>query len=183
MLAIVNRSYPTLDVAKRVVTDLEGDGFQPEQLNLIGCASADTASVEGAMPDASAGSATGLLAGLRLMTVPGLGPFASVGWLAASIAGGSTGALVGSVVGALAAQFTSPEEANGHAGVLQRGGSLVTVRGDDNALERARNIMDRGEPISPDSSSEFYDQDVARTHSSLPWGDRQSAEPAIIEPP
>lgn len=155
MLRTVSRSYATLDAAKHVVADLEGSGFRPDQISLIGRPAAGDDVAGGAMLGGTAGAATGLLAGLGTITVPGLGPLVSAGWLASTIVAGSAGALAGSIAGALAAQFVSPEEANSHAGLLQRGGSLVSVHGEDEDIERAQDIMDRGEPIDPASVSDF----------------------------
>jgi hypothetical protein len=149
MLRTVSRSFPSLDTARRVVADLEGSGFRSDQLSLIGCPVAD-----GDMPGGGA-NATGLLGDLGMISVPGLGPLVSGGWLASTLVFGSAGTLAGSIVGALAAQLVSPEEANGYAGLVQRGYSLVLVSGENGDIERAMEIMDCSEPIDPEYSSDF----------------------------
>lgn len=153
MVMTISRSYATLEGAKRVIADLERNGFRSDQLSLIGRPMPDDEVRNGAVLGVTAGAATGLLAGMGMLTVPGLGPFVSVGWLASTLVGGSAGALTGSLAGAIAGQFASPEEAGRHAALLERGGSLVSVRGDESEVERARGIMDRGRPVDPESDS------------------------------
>jgi len=149
MLQTVSRSYPTLEAAKQVVLDLERHGFDSQQLSLIGRPQADGRVGDGAMLGGAAGAMTGLLAGMGMVTVPGLGPFVAVGWLASSLVGGSAGALTGSIAGGLSSLFSTSEEAAGHSGVLEQGGSLVSVRCDDRDMDKAKAILERGKPIDP----------------------------------
>lgn len=152
MLKTISRSYATLEAAKQVVMDLEQNGFRSDQITLIGRPSNDGDLANGAVIGGTAGAVTGLLAGLGVVAVPGLGPFVAVGWLATTIVGGSTGALTGGVAGLLAGLFRTPEEASGHAAFIERGGSLVSVRGEDAEIEAAKQIMRRGRPVDPASS-------------------------------
>lgn len=153
MLMTISRPYATLEAAKRVVSELESNGFRSEQLSLIGRPASDGDVKNGAMLGGAGGAATGLLAGLGMMTMPGLGPFVAVGWLASTLVGGSAGALTGSIAGALANLFTTPEEAKVHSGILERGGSLVSVRCEDDEIAKAKAIMERGQPVDVSSSA------------------------------
>jgi hypothetical protein len=149
MLTTISRSYATLDEAKHVIADLEQIGFRPDQLSLIGRRMPDLEGEEGAALAGAGGAARGLLAGMGMLTVPGLGPFVSVGWLASNLVGGSAGPLAASLTGAFTGQFASCEAAERPAALLKRGRSLVSVRGDEAEVQRARVIMDRGAPLAP----------------------------------
>jgi len=98
---------------------------------------------ESEMPqDIAMGSAIGLTAGLILLVIPGIGPFLAVGPLAAAMGGIAAGAGVGGIVGLLRDHGVSEEEAEFYEDGVRRGGSLVTVRGVTEEVEKkARKIM------------------------------------------
>jgi hypothetical protein len=95
------------------------------------------------VPDAAAGGTVGLLAGLGLVTVPGLGPLVGAGWLAASalVAGaGIAGGLIGGLVGA----GHGEDEAHAYAEGLRRGGTMVNVRVPDADQGKIQVLLDSG---------------------------------------
>lgn len=83
---------------------------------------------KGAAIGAGLGGAAGLLAGLGLLAIPGLGPVVAAGWLASTAAGAAAGAATGGIVGALTESGMSHEEASQYAEGVRRGGTLVSVK-------------------------------------------------------
>ncbi|MFK3891326.1 general stress protein [Sphingomonas sp. NPDC079357] len=93
------------------------------------------------------GGAGGLLAGLGLLAIPGLGPIVAAGWLAATAAGAGIGAAggaaTGGIVGALKNAGHSDDEANVYSEGVRRGGTLVSVRtNDETAPGQVESILD-----------------------------------------
>ncbi|GHE58177.1 hypothetical protein GCM10019059_16840 [Camelimonas fluminis] len=86
----------------------------------------------GAGTGAALGGAGGLLAGLGLLTIPGIGPVVAAGWLAATglgaLAGAAAGGAAGGVVGAMVGAGLTESEAHLYAEGVRRGGSIVSAR-------------------------------------------------------
>jgi hypothetical protein len=101
----------------------------------------------GAGAGALVGSIGGLLVGLGALTIPGIGPILAAGPIAAALAGAGVGAAAGGVIGALADLGIPEDEAQHYAEGIRRGGTLVAVKTDDSASERAMDIMYRHGPI------------------------------------
>jgi hypothetical protein len=99
----------------------------------------------GAGIGAVVGALGGLLAGLGMVTIPGIGPVVSAGWLLATLAGSATGVILGgaagSLVGALTAHGIDDPDAQVYAESLRRGGTLVVVRAEDKFVAAAEAIM------------------------------------------
>ncbi len=89
------------------------------------------------------GGGAGLLAGLGMLAIPGLGPVVAAGWLASTLVGAGVGAAAGGLVGALTDAGIDHGDADAYAEGVRRGGTLVTVRADDEALEDALRRADR----------------------------------------
>lgn len=85
---------------------------------------------------AGLGGAAGLLAGIGLLTIPGLGPVVAAVWLASMAVGAAAGAATGGIVGALTEAGVSREDASRYAEGVRRGGTLVTASVPDQ--DRAR---------------------------------------------
>ena len=83
----------------------------------------------------------GLLAGLGLLAIPGLGPVAQRGWLAATAVGAAAGAATGGIVGALTEAGVSAEDAHAYAEGVRRGGTLVSARVADADRSRLDSIL------------------------------------------
>jgi hypothetical protein len=78
------------------------------------------------------GGATGLLAALASLFIPGIGPVVAGGVLATTLAtaagiGASIGAVAGGIIAALTSSGFSEEEAHYYESELRRGSTLVTV--------------------------------------------------------
>jgi len=93
----------------------------------------------GASVGAVAGGGTGLLAGIGAIAIPGIGPVLAGGWLLATavgaLAGAAAGAAAGGILGALANAGVPEEEAHVYAEGVRRGGTLVSVRADDERVD------------------------------------------------
>lgn len=98
----------------------------------------------GAEIGAVVGGLGGLLAGLGLIVIPGIGPVAALGWLAATAAGAAAGGWVGGALGVLSEAGISGEEAHAIAECLRRGATLVTARVPDTDKDRCAAILKRG---------------------------------------
>ncbi|RYE45770.1 MAG: hypothetical protein EOP24_18055 [Hyphomicrobiales bacterium] len=105
----------------------------------------------GAEVGAGLGAAGGLLAGLGIISIPGLGPVVAAGWLFATAIGAFAGAGVGAATGGLIGAFTSagvPEtEAKVLAERLERGGAIVSARVDEAHAGPAAAILRHAEGI------------------------------------
>jgi len=62
------------------------------------------------------------------VAIPGIGPVAATGWLAATAAGAAAGSLAGGALGVVSQAGVSGEEAHAIAECLRRGATLVTAR-------------------------------------------------------
>ena len=92
---------------------------------------------------AALGGGAGLLAGLGLLAIPGFGPLAAVGWLAATAEGAAAGAAAGGMTGLLIGAGLSDEEAHVYSEGVQKGGTLVVVRIAPERYEDVRAILAR----------------------------------------
>jgi sporulation protein YlmC with PRC-barrel domain len=90
---------------------------------------------------AALGGGAGLLAGLGLVTIPGFGPLAAVGWLAAAAGGAAAGAAAGGMTGLLVGAGISDEDAEVYSEGLRKGGTLVVVRIGPEQYDDARAIL------------------------------------------
>ena len=93
------------------------------------------------------GGAGGLLAGLGMLAIPGIGPVVAAGWLASTAAGALAGAAVGAAGGGLIGALTHAgiprEDAEVYSEGVRRGGTLVSVRVDDQRQDKVRMTLDR----------------------------------------
>ena len=154
----LSRVYDNYSQAREVVNGLKAAGIPDDSVSIVANkhVSAEYDDVDdvssaatGAGIGAVVGGAGGLLAGLGLMAIPGVGPVVAAGWLAATLAGAVAGAAAGGIVGALVDLGVSEHDAEVYSEVIRRGGTLVTVRIDDNRVAAAEAILDRYAPIDP----------------------------------
>jgi len=164
-MATVSRVYDTYAQARSAVMDLEAKGIAPSEISLVAnkYVSKDLDDVDdvsktaaGAGIGAALGGGAGLLAGLGLLAIPGLGPVVAAGWLAATAVGAAAGAATGGVVGALVGAGEPEEHAHVYAESIRRGGTLVTVRTTDTEVASVRAILDRHQPIDPQTRGADY---------------------------
>lgn len=97
------------------------------------------------------GGAGGLLAGLGLLAIPGIGPVLAGGWLLATAAGATAGTVIGGIaggiIGAMVAGGVPEADAHVYAEGLRRGGTLVTVKADDDRVDQVKSILDDNDAI------------------------------------
>ena len=153
--------YDDYSNAESVVRELETAGFTHDQVSLL--ANQSTSSTTQTTPGASApaastgagtgaslgtivGGGAGLLAGIGALAIPGVGPVVAAGWLVATLTGAGAGAAAGGLLGSLAGAGVPEEDAHVYAEGVRRGGSLVTVRAEDNQAAEAETIMQRYHP-------------------------------------
>lgn len=105
----------------------------------------------GADLGAIAGGTGGLLAGLGVLTIPGIGPVLASGWLASTMlgffAGAATGLAAGSLVGALTQAGVPEGHAHLYAEGIKRGGTLVTAHVPEAQLAEAEAVLDEAQPV------------------------------------
>jgi hypothetical protein len=116
--------------------------------------------VKGATTGGLIGAGAGLLAGLGLLAIPGLGPVVAAGWLASTAtgaaAGAAAGAVTGGLIGALTREGVPEDEAHVYAEGVKRGGTLVTVRTDDDRADQIESILDRFKVVNASDRAQQY---------------------------
>jgi hypothetical protein len=156
--------FDTYAAASSAVNRLESAGIAHDRISIV---SNDAAHDEykttnhpgtgtGASLGTLLGGGAGLLAGLGLLAIPGLGPVVAAGWLASTLVGAGVGAAAGGIVGALTDAGVSHEDAHAYAEGINRGGTLVTVRGDDSEAARITDILDDDGTIDLDTRAQEW---------------------------
>ena len=140
-----------IDEAQAVVRDLVSAGIRREDIGFManekhavpGSAALNESegqshAASGALAGAGAGAALGGLGGLLLaaapLAIPGIGPIIAAGPIAAALTGAGIGAVAGGLIGGLTNLGVPEEEAHYYAEGVRRGGLLVTVAAEDEAL-------------------------------------------------
>jgi hypothetical protein len=151
----IHALYDSYREAREAMRALERSGVDPDDISVLANRSdavepetttTGQAAEIGTDVGAIAGGAGGLLAGLGLVAIPGLGPIAGAGWLAATMIGFFGGAAAGLAVGGLAGALLEagvPEDrAHVYAEGMQRGGTLVVARVSGDQLGAAEAALD-----------------------------------------
>ncbi|GEP00333.1 general stress protein [Methylobacterium haplocladii] len=102
------------------------------------------------------GGGAGLLAGLGLLAIPGVGPVVAAGWLVAAVTGAGVGAAAGGLLGALTGAGLSHSDAETYAEGVRRGGTLVTVRAEDDKADRVMSLLQKSGSIDLDERAEGW---------------------------
>lgn len=128
----------------------------------------------GAGIGALAGGAGGLLAGLGMLSIPGVGPVVAAGWLASTITGLAAGAVAGGaaggIIGALTDAGVPEDEAHVYAESLRRGGTLVTARVEDAMAPTAARILDESKRVDWSARrQEYTESGWNRFDENLPY--------------
>lgn len=117
---------------------------------------------KGAATGGVLGAGAGLLAGLGLLAIPGIGQVVAAGWLASTLTGAAAGAVAGGAVGGLVGALTEAgvpeEEAHVYSEGVRRGGTLLTVRVDDNRAAQVEAALSRYRPTDIDARAQEYRQ-------------------------
>ncbi|MGU3539423.1 hypothetical protein [Methylobacterium sp. A54F] len=172
--------FDDYDAAARAVDKLEAEGIPHGNISIVAGNAEDRHSGRVTAPtqaprkdtaeegDAADGAGTGatlgtvlgggagLLAGLGLLAIPGVGPVVAAGWLVATVTGAGVGAAAGGLLGGLTGAGLSHHEAEAYAEGVRRGGTLVTVRADDDHADRAMAILDKHGSIDLDERAQDW---------------------------
>ena len=112
--------------------------------------------VKGAAKGGLFGGLTGLAAAVALALVPGIGPIAAIGPLAAFFGGATLGATAGGIIGGLTGLGVPESEAHYYAEGIRRGGTLVTIHADDARADEATSILNRYNPVDMTNRADTY---------------------------
>ena len=93
------------------------------------------------------GGVAGLLAGLAMITVPGLGPVIAAGPLAVALGATGVGAVLGGLLGGLTSLGVPDDHAGLYAEGVRRGGSLVVVKTDSAHEQAASSTLREHSPV------------------------------------
>jgi len=170
MSTTVTRLYDDYMSASQAVQELESSGVPHKDISLVasnadGSYSKDGKTVTsptaagagtGAGIGAALGGTAGLLAGLGLLAIPGVGPVVAAGWLVATAAGAVAGSLAGGLTGALIGAGVSKDDAHVYAEGVRRGGTLVSVRVQDENRGRVESILDRYKAVDIRAREKAY---------------------------
>jgi hypothetical protein len=144
MLVTIVRLYDHHTDAANALRALQKAGIPERDISILSRDERVHGAATGAEIGATAGGLAGLLAGLGLIAIPGIGPVAAVGWLAAAVAGAAAGGWAGGALGVLAETGISGEEAHAIAEGLRRGGTLLSARVPEADQDRYAAIVDVG---------------------------------------
>lgn len=102
---------------------------------------ASTGAGTGATLGTVLGGGAGLLAGIGSLAIPGIGPIVAAGWLVAALTGAGVGAAAGGLVGSLTGAGVSEADAQTYQEGVSSGGTLVTVRAEDDQAVHVEQVM------------------------------------------
>ena len=158
--------------AQDAVSDLVSSGFSHDDISLVASnatqqfveseggtvehSSVTGGVVKGGLEGAVLGGLTGFAASVALFLIPGIGPVVGAGALAATLGGAGLGAVGGAVIGGLSRLGIPDEEAGYYAEGIRRGGTLVTIRAEENMADKAVSIIDSHNPVNIDERADYY---------------------------
>lgn len=137
------------------VDALRAAGFRAEDISVLGSeprtthelvheinSKAPEGAVAGGAAGAAIGGTLGWLAGIGMLTIPGIGPFLAAGPIVAALAGIGAGSATGGLLGALAGIGIPEVEAKRYEGRIRGGRILCSVHCDDDEwAKRAKEIL------------------------------------------
>lgn len=152
---VVYGLYDTRTELEGAITALRNAGFRPTDISVVGAEprgthdlahELNTKAPEGAAAGGGTGAVIGgvlgWLAGVGVLTIPGLGPFLAAGPIVAALAGIGAGGAVGGMVGALVGIGIPEVEAKRYEGRIRSGRILCSVHCDDGEwAKRAKELM------------------------------------------
>lgn len=153
-MASVIGTFDSRDQAERAVDELKKKGFSEDKVSVVakeermrggergegGLTMARGNDLTGGtLTGGAIGGATGLLAGLGALAIPGIGPIVAAG----PIAAGLTGAVTGGIVGGLVDLGIPEERSRFYEGKVREGKILAVVKADDNTVNDARDVLSR----------------------------------------
>jgi len=145
--------YDSVDNAAHAVRALADHGFPADQVALIhspGDSHLPTQSLRAgdesenkAAAGAAAGGLVGMLVGAPLLAIPGVGPLL----LAAPVATGMTGALVGGFLGSMSGWGVHSDHVGEYERMVRSGKVLVVAHGDPTEIARAEQLLRETHPV------------------------------------
>jgi hypothetical protein len=157
---IERMGIPTDDVS--IIASNQDKWFNAKDRDNDGRGDAGEGLAKGAVTGGALGAGAGLLAGLGLLTIPGIGPVVAAGWLTATLTGAAAGAVAGGAIGGLVGALTDAgvpeEEAHVYSEGVRRGGTLLTVRVDENRASQVEAALDRYRPTDVRIRGQEYRQ-------------------------
>ena len=151
----VSAVFDTRDEAERALTELRSAGIPDSAISIIGRGESgdddDGVNKSGAVKGALGGAAVGTILGIAALAIPGVGPLAAAGAIAASAVpeaaaiGAAAGATAGGLGGLLSKHGVSDDDARYYEQRLNDGGIFLAVHADTGnvPLETAREILFR----------------------------------------
>lgn len=161
-MAVVSGIFSSRTEAQAAIDALKAKGFRQAQISLLraGDAALDTP-IKGKTAGASLGGVLG--AGLSTFLIPGLGPIAGVGMIAASLAGIGLGAAAGAAVDRHTRGIPN-EELFFYEETLRSDGAVVFVEAETPVQEtQARNLLEQAGARSADTVRRQWWQSVRAT--------------------
>lgn len=171
--------YDNYDDARQTVEALEAAGIPHSDISIVGnnadnshAASAvgtsntapaaldatdETRAGTGATSGTLVGGGLGLLTGLGLLAIPGVGPVVAAGWLIATVTGAGVGAAGGGLLGSLVHAGVPEEHAHTYSEGVRRGGTLVSVRGDESQAASIESVLSGRMPAAVDVAARRTD--------------------------
>lgn len=156
-------------MATDIITRLKGVGFSENDISALYpdrsgtrdfAHESNTKAPEGATAGVGAGGVVGglvgLLAGIGLLTIPGVGPLIAAGPIMAALSGAAVGAAVGGITGGLVGMGIPEIEAKRYEGKVRSGNILLSVHAENSEeVDRARRVFQQAgaEDISTSSES------------------------------
>ena len=149
--------YDNYEEAAHTVRALEAAGVPHDDISIVGnnadnLHAATTATAEGTTDATKTGAGAttgtvlggglGLLTGIGLLAIPGVGPVVAAGWLIATVTGAGIGAAGGGLLGSLVHAGVPEDHAHTYAEGVRRGGTLVSVRGDDSQATAIEGVLE-----------------------------------------
>lgn len=145
--ALINNGFARDDISL-MASDAKGGNTGSADLNDSDDSGAEVdGAIKGAGTGAALGGLAGLLVGLGALAIPGIGPVIAAGPIAGALGGAGLGAMAGGLIGALTKWGVPKEEAEYYAEGVRRGGTLVSVRADDEDADLAAEIMEDNDAL------------------------------------
>lgn len=149
--------YKTRAEVEGAVNQLKMEGFRNSDVSVLFpdnegskefAHAKNTKAPEGATTGAGSGAVIGgtlgWLAGIGMLTIPGVGPFIAAGPIMAALAGAGAGGAVGGILGALIGMGIPEYEAKRYETRVKTGGILMSVHCDDSDwANRAKELLKR----------------------------------------
>jgi hypothetical protein len=145
--------YDTNEKAVAAIKNLMASGFPMKEVSMIGASESGDENLkteEGkkiavemapAEIGVALGTVAGILTGVGVFAIPGLGLLYGAGALIGAIAGFDAGLITGGLISVLSIIGVENDKSGNYEKYIKDGKSLVVVQGDENDIDRAKNIL------------------------------------------